>query len=587
MQFVRITLAEVPDIAGQWHPMRNGDLTPSQILSQSNKRAWWLCNQGHEYEAIIANRVALGRGCPYCSRKRAGYGNDLASTSPGIAAEWHHARNGDLTPAQVLPGSGRKVWWQCPAGHPYDMAVYRRARQGTGCPYCVGRRAGQGNELATLSPDIASQWHPTLNGLLTPADVRPMSNRNVWWQCGQGHDYQAQVCNRVGNGNGCPYCSGHRAGYGNDLSQLSPAVAAEWHPARNGALSPSDVMPKSHQAVWWLCSQCSHQWQAVISSRTSGKGCPACGIKRNSAARRQPTAGRSLADEYPDLAAQWHPGLNGAKTPDTVNAGSSDRAWWQCQDGHAWDAVISNRTKRQGGSGCPYCAGQRATAEHNLARLDPALAAQWHPTRNGDLTPSQVTPNSHKAVWWICNERHFWRALVSSRTRGSGCPDCFLAATSKMEIQIFAELQHVLAGHLEPIEHNPRVLAPPGRKLTVDMSFGDVIIEFDGSYWHTNSTRRDATKTARLVTAGYRIIRIRESPLSRLTGHDVLVPINQSAHLTAVAVLEAMDQWGWLPAEANPAMRVYIQQCTAMAEQAANDIIKARLLPIKGPRASG
>ena len=580
MRFVRMTLAEVPDLASQWHPARNRDLTPSRVMSQSNMRVWWQCGQGHDYEAVVANRVVLGRGCPYCARKRAGYGNDLASEFPDIAAEWHSDRNGALTPAQVLagsgrkvwwqcpaghdyeatvnkrvggstgcpfcagrraghgndlatlhpavaaewhrdrngaltpsqvvPGSGRKVWWQCPAGHDYDMAVFRRARQGIRCPYCFGRRAGQGNDLATLNPDIAGQWHPTRNAMLTPADVRPMSNRTVWWRCDQGHDYEAMVCNRVGNGDGCPYCSGQRVGYGNDLSRLFPAVASEWHPTCNGTLRPGDVRPKSHRSVWWRCSRCDHQWQAVISSRTSGKGCPACGVERNSAARRQPAAGRSLADEHPDLAAEWHPGLNGARTPDAVNSGSSDRAWWKCHYGHTWNAIISNRTKRQGGSNCPHCC---------------------------------------------------------------------LATTSKMEIRIFAELQHVLAGYLGPIEHNPRLPALPGRKLAVDMSLGDVIIEFDSAYWHADGLLRDAAKTARLVAAGYRVIRIRESPLSRLTDHDVLVPAHQSAHLTAVAVLEAMDRWGWLPIQARPAMRVYIERGAAMAEHIANSMIEPRLVP--------
>ena len=33
----------------------------------------------------------------------------------------------------------------------------------------------------------------------------------------------------------------------------------------------------------------------------------------------------------------------------------------------------------------------------------PELAAQWHPTKNGSLLPSQVFPCSDRIVWWTCN----------------------------------------------------------------------------------------------------------------------------------------------------------------------------------------
>ncbi len=46
------------------------------------------------------------------------------------------------------------------------------------------------------------------------------------------------------------------------------------------------------------------------------------------------------------------------------------------------------------GSGCPDCAGTRATTEHNLAAARPDLAREWHPDRNANQRPDQVTPGS-------------------------------------------------------------------------------------------------------------------------------------------------------------------------------------------------
>ncbi len=132
---------------------------------------------------------------------------------------------------------------------------------------------------------------------------------------------------------------------------------------------------------------------------------------------------QSLSISHPDLAAQWHPTKNGDLTPDTV--GSANKVWWTCPEApdHEWEAVLKSRTS---GSGCPFCAGKRVSVTNSLATLQPELAAQWHPTKNGDLTPDMVVAGSEKKVWWKCPEGpdHEWEAILSSRTSGRGCPFC-------------------------------------------------------------------------------------------------------------------------------------------------------------------
>ena len=84
------------------------------------------------------------------------------------------------------------------------------------------------------------------------------------------------VANRT-SGNGCAVCAGKRVQVGyNDLATTDPAIAAEWHPTKNGDLTPQGVTRGSSRKVWWLCPECGHEWQATVSSRTSGSGCPVC-----------------------------------------------------------------------------------------------------------------------------------------------------------------------------------------------------------------------------------------------------------------------------------------------------------------------
>lgn len=148
--------------------------------------------------------------------------------------------------------------------------------KGSGCPYCAGNLPIKGlNDLQTVNPILAEEWEQSLNGKLTPTDVLPQSGKKVWWKCKNGHTYQATIGNRS-NGKGCPFCSSKRVIKGvNDLQTINPSLAAEWNYKLNGILVPTEVLPNSNKKVWWKCKN-GHEWQAVISSRSRGRGCPIC-----------------------------------------------------------------------------------------------------------------------------------------------------------------------------------------------------------------------------------------------------------------------------------------------------------------------
>lgn len=209
------------------------------------------------------------------------------------------------------------------------------------------------------------------------------------------------------------------------LATINPTLAAQWHLTLNGDLTPSNVLPMSGKKVWWVCDKDKDHppWSATIANRSLGRGCPCCASRL--AITRRVSNDNCLATMHPRLAAQWHPTKNGNRTPSDFTVSSSQKVWWQCDKGkdHAWEAIIANRTYKA--SGCPYCAGQMVCADNCLQTVNPRLAAQWHPTKNGTLTPSDVTPgSSRRKVWWQCVKKHAWQATVRSRSRGSGCPAC-------------------------------------------------------------------------------------------------------------------------------------------------------------------
>lgn len=266
--------------------------------------------------------------------------------------------------------------------------------------------------LEAINPDLAKQWHSLFNGDVTPKDVTPYSNKKYWWMCEKGHSWKAIVLGR-NSGNGCPYCSGAAACEDNSLQSVNPKLAKEWHPTKNGNLTPNDVTPGSHKKVWWLCEK-GHDWKAKIYSRHGGGGCPYCSGLRVSDTDCLQTMNRSLAQE-------WHPTKNGTLTPKDVRQWSRKKVWWICSKGHEWESTVANRSK---GNGCPYCSGYSVCNDNCLQTVNPKLAGEWHPTKNGEQTPKDVTSGSSKKVWWICTKGHEWEAIINNRNRGAGCPYC-------------------------------------------------------------------------------------------------------------------------------------------------------------------
>ena len=62
-----------------------------------------------------------------------------------------------------------------------------------------------------------------------------------------------------------------------------PALAEELHPDRNVGIEPSELAGRSNRLVWWRCSR-GHEWEARVSDRAAGNGCPHCYRERRSAA---------------------------------------------------------------------------------------------------------------------------------------------------------------------------------------------------------------------------------------------------------------------------------------------------------------
>lgn len=309
----------------------------------------------------------------------------------------------------VLSGQETKYW--CREGH---VASRESNRKG---------KTPRGKKLADF-PEVFAQLHSSKN---TDVDVQTLSaasEAKIWWKCPQGpdHEWEATPAKRTRRGHKCPFCVGRLVSVTNSLATVAPEVAREWHPTKNDGKTPGEVTAGSHSTFWWQCYR-RHEWQASLMNRTkrTGTKCPYCSGLRV-------TRGSSLAEQAPQLAKEWHPSKNGTLLPADVASSSGKVVWWRCSKGqdHEWRASPNSRNRTSGLGACPFCLGKRVGAANSLAAKHPKLREQWHSTKNGSLTPDQVSAGSNRKIWWQCPiaQDHVWRAAVHTRVRSDGCPFC-------------------------------------------------------------------------------------------------------------------------------------------------------------------
>lgn len=356
--------------------------------------------------------------------------NSLSRMRPHLVSEWSE-KNFPLTPDTVTFGSNKTVWWKGACGHEWQTSIKARSA-GEQCPICSGARVLRGyNDFESKFPELAKEWSPK-NEPLRPSMITAATHRKVIWRCKLGHEWTASVKSRTVNGTGCPYCSHNFVLPGfNDLASRFPEIAAEWS-ERNLPLTPDQVTAFKNIKVWWKC-HLGHEWNTLISTRAGGSQCPYCsGIKLLKGFN-------DLKTKYPSLAAEWSE-KNLPLTPDAVNEKSTKNVWWKCRTcGYEWKAVVKARVK---GGMCPVCAERAVLQGYNdLGTTDPHLLSEWDFEKNSKWTPSNVSRNSMKVVWWKCGAGHSYRAKITDRTiEQKGCPQCeaeFQQALPQMLIMMY------------------------------------------------------------------------------------------------------------------------------------------------------
>jgi very-short-patch-repair endonuclease len=420
-----------PDLASQWDGKRNEDegirLTPETISPGAHDHVWWRCEFGHSWKAQVKQRSSLKTGCPKCRP-------NASALELRIACEVEAALGFEVVQGSKIQGIEADVL--LPAfrvvveidGYPWHSPAWRKdaverderkTRRLQGLGYSVlrlrERRLPMLAECPCVLYDDGEDELKTCKAVVGALGALPEVGRET---AGPVAEYLRRRSVAAEEKFLDLFARLNRPKPSESLAELHPQLVKEWCGEKNQPLTPDLVKPGSQVKVWWRCGVCTNEWRAVVASRTTlDTGCPRC-------SGRVFTPGRTFADLFPQLAAEWDAAANEVGADEVTPFSGTPRAW-RCARGHSWTTSVANRTR--GGTGCPSCSHKRASPEWNLLVAFPAVAALFDREANSPLEPQLVLPNAGKSkmLWWKCPSGHRWRDSADRQTRrGARCLYC-------------------------------------------------------------------------------------------------------------------------------------------------------------------
>lgn len=243
------------------------------------------------------------------------------------------------------------------------------------------------------------------------------ANKNLQWKCLKEECSETfdMTWGNLSFGQGCPYCAGQKVGLSNCLATKNPELAREWHPIKNGDLTPYDVTLGSGQDIWWKCKDNSkHEWHSRISKRIQSKGCPHCNQTKIS-------EDYNLITYNVDLREYWNYNKN-PKLPQEYAPNSNEEVWWLCKDcGNDWREMIYTVNKRN--NVCLQCNrnknerldGNFVVNEFKLKGFIPLFDELYYENNTQEL-PYICSNHKDKGIQYI---------RYGNLQQGKGCKYCF------------------------------------------------------------------------------------------------------------------------------------------------------------------
>lgn len=131
--------------------------------------------------------------------------------------------------------------------------------------------------------------------------------------------------------------------------------------------------------------------------------------------------------------------------PFTLTLLSDRRPMWKCSTNpdHTWQISVNSMTRRS--YICPQC--PRPTTGTYLSETALYAEVNHTLTETEGIDPLLLTTGSGKKIWWDCSKddtHPAWKASVTNRSKGKGCPNCYAQCPMLSETPLYREVNKAL-----------------------------------------------------------------------------------------------------------------------------------------------
>lgn len=462
-------------VMDEWDFEKNNVLPENLKYTDTKNKVHWKC-RFCGCDIFSAPAYHNEPGCIKCRAVQRHYKDRLEKTASGnslqqeqfiyLKDEWDFEKNTaeGLYWEQMTPTYTKKVNWKCHVcGYVWKTSVYKRTKEGTGCPACRHLVVHPGyNDLATEAPELVEEW--STRNILKPSEVIAGGLKSYFWTCRYcGNEWKASIHNRRVEGSNCPKCRGTNTSFAEQaiyfyFKKIYTQTINRYVDSENGR--ELDIyVPELKLGIEYDGYRYHKDKVDSDDQKTkdfTDKGVKVIHIREiDSNGNKLPqlhiqpyrcfeyeylskfagldkiikellglfNADKIKIDSYFDrffILHNMNRGLrnnsfgesgsihlkywdyvnNSPLQPTGISKGSQIEINWKCPEcNYKWIRTIPNELKSKG---CPRCAKTVISTSYNLASESPEMLEEWNVELNEGILPQDIMPNTHKKYWWIC-----------------------------------------------------------------------------------------------------------------------------------------------------------------------------------------
>ena len=411
---------EFPNIAKEWHPSKNGSAKPSDFSPKNQTFVWWQCKNGHEWNQKISRRTSKNQQCKSCKSIVYSYPEIAKEWHPIKNGNKNVLNYSHGSEEKVWWIDDEGYEWESSCYQRVsskNKSLLNPSRANKDFHSLV--RVNKNNQLSKHFPKLVKEWNP--KNERGPETYTIKSGQSVWWLCENGHEWEAPIHHRTG-GTNCPYCSKSSTSRPElrILSELRTIFNFEIRLREKIFKKEIDVfIPKyrfgiEYDGIYYHKNKYKKDKEKseflnqkdIFLIRIRVKGLKKISTKDiivndgdlnkedlnsillslNSVLNKdekmktdnyiqkddfvgdklfnlylsyfpKPLPEESLLGRFPNIAKEWNYKRNSPLVPEGFRPFSHQKVWWICPNGREYEYAISNRTNL--GRGCRYCKNKK------------------------------------------------------------------------------------------------------------------------------------------------------------------------------------------------------------------------------------